>query len=118
VSVPLKPPGELQKSGREMWAAVHQRLDLDRHEQQVLLEACRVADRLDALAAAIRKHGVLLPNGDAVGALVEARQQQITLARLIASLRLPEDLNEPTRRPQRRGAARGTYRLVQGDQAS
>jgi hypothetical protein len=76
-----------------------------------LLEACRTVDRLDLRDVVIRKRPVL-PDGRVAPALVEARQQQLVLARLIASLRLPEDLNEP-QRPQRRGASRGVYRLWQ-----
>jgi hypothetical protein len=39
--------------------------------------------------------------------LVEARQQQTALSRLVASVRrLPDDAGK---RPQRRGSARGTY---------
>jgi hypothetical protein len=39
--------------------------------------------------------------------LTESRQQSLTLARLLASLRLPS--GEEEGRPQRRGAVRGTY---------
>jgi hypothetical protein len=50
---PQQPPKELRTSGREVWSAVVQHIDLDRHETHLLLEACRTADRLDALAADI-----------------------------------------------------------------
>jgi len=39
--------------------------------------------------------------------LTESRQQSLTLARLLASLRLPS--GEEEGRPQHRGAVRGTY---------
>lgn len=104
----LMPKG-LRKSGRALWAAVNEHLDLDRHEAQLLLEACRLADRLDLLDGVLRKNGLVLADGAMNPALGEARAQQITLTRLIASLRLPADLAEPDRRPQRRGAARGVY---------
>jgi hypothetical protein len=110
--VPERAPKELRRSGREVWNAVVQHLDLDRHEVQLLLEACRTADRLDALAADIAERGTVLPDGGLHPALKETREQQIVLTRLVASLRLPEDLKQPNlRRPQRRGSARGVYSL-------
>ena len=95
-------------NGKALWHAVTEHLDLDQHEIALLGEACRVRDRLDRLDAAIRKDGELLPDRRPHPALAESRQQAITLTRLIASLRLPEDL-ETGQRPQRRGAARGIY---------
>jgi hypothetical protein len=99
----------LRKSGKAIWAAIVASLGLDPQEEHLLLEACRVADRLDGLDAVLRREGLTLPDSRPHPALVESRQQEITLTRLIASLRLPEDLAEPDRRPQRRGAARISY---------
>jgi len=116
LSEPQRPPKELRRSGREVWNAILQHLDLDRHEVQLLLEACRTADRLDALAADITERGTVLSDGHLHPSLKEAREQQIVLTRLVASLRLPEDLKRPdARRPQRRGAARGVYQIVRGE---
>jgi len=74
----------------------------------LLIEACRTADQLDLLDQAIAVDRMLV-DGKAHPALVEARQQRTTLTRLLASMRLPEDLQRPETRPQRRGAARGSY---------
>jgi hypothetical protein len=116
VTEPQHPPRELRRSGGEVWNAIVQHLDLDRHEIALLLEACRTADRLDDLAGDIRKRGTVLPDGRLHPALKETREQQVVLTRLVASLRLPEDLKNPeSRRPQRRGSARGVYRLVRGE---
>jgi len=42
--------------------------------------------------------------------MVEARQQSITLARLLAALRMPSgEQGDLLPRPQRRGAPRGAY---------
>ena len=103
-------PRGLKRSGRRLWREVTARLALDEHERSLFLQACRTADLLDALHTEVERDGVML-EGKAHPALVEARQQRITLTRLIASLRLPEDLEAPddVRRPQRRGAARGAY---------
>jgi len=103
-------PAGLAATGRRLWESVMADYELDCHEELLLLEACRCTDRLDALAAAV-SGTVLTTNGRgepvAHPALVEARQQSLTLARLLASLRLPTD--DVAGRPQRRGAARAPY---------
>lgn len=100
-------PGTLGPSGARLWDAITDVQELDAHEETLLLEACRVADRLDGLHGALTDGGLLV-DGKPHPALVEARQQQVVLARLVASLRLPDDLLAGSR-PQRRGAARGAY---------
>jgi len=63
------------------------------------------------LDAIVRREGVIVssPQGEkAHPALVEARQQRVVLARLLASLRIPIDEEG---RAQRRGGARGVYGL-------
>lgn len=105
----VMPPKGLRKGGQVLWLKVTEHLDLDHQEEAILLEAARTVDRLDALDRQIRRRGTVLPDGRPSPLLAEARQQQITFARLIASLRLPEDLTEPDKRPQRRGAIRGIY---------
>jgi len=85
-------------------------LDLEPHEIALLVEACRVLDRLEALHEIIARLGYLLPDGRIVPAVTEVRLQGVTFARLISSLRLPDDFAaEHLDRGQRRGAARGTY---------
>lgn len=105
-------PDDLAKSGRRLWEDVVRDYDLDVHEQLLLTEACRVADRLDRLADEAAKNPVTSLNvkGDLIAhpAMVEARQQAIVLSRLLASLRLPSGETDATR-PQRRGGARGAY---------
>lgn len=105
------PPKGLASAGRELWREVQGSYELERHEALLLREACRCADRLDRLAAEAAAGSVTVTNhrGDQVAhpAMVEARQQAITLSRLLASLRLPS--GEESGRPQRRGAARGAY---------
>jgi hypothetical protein len=107
-----KPPAGLRSRGRSFWRAVLQQLEFETHELVLLGECCRTLDRLDALDAAVRASGALLPDGRIAPALVEARQQQLALARLIASLRLPDEYSaEILARGQRRGGARGAYHL-------
>lgn len=110
MTAPATPRG-LNRSGRELWRWAQQEFEFDVHERLLLLEACRCADRLDRLAEESASSTVTVINkrGDEVAhpAMVEARQQAIVLSRLVASLRLPSGESEG--RPQRRGAARGSY---------
>jgi hypothetical protein len=105
----------LGAAGGALYDSVADRFELDRHEHQLLLEASRTTDQLAELDAAVRRDGVLIetPQGQrAHPALVEARGQRITLARLLAQLRLPQGEEGDTQasaRPQRRSGARGTY---------
>ena len=104
---PTAPKGS-SANARKLWEQVTERFDLDEHESGILREACRTVTDLDALADVIARDGVIDADGRVHPALVEARQQRITLTRLVASLRLPEDFSLDSR-PQRRGAARGVY---------
>ena len=108
----MKTPEGLDKRGRQLWLAVMADLELEPHETLLLEEACRVADRLEQLHLAIRATGMTMPDGRVNPALIEVRLQGVTLARLVASLRLPDEYRaEMLDRGQRRGALRGTYRL-------
>ncbi|GAA2185031.1 hypothetical protein GCM10009785_35170 [Brooklawnia cerclae] len=106
-------PAGLGTSGKKLWHSIADQFEIEEHEALLLVEACRVADRLDALAAAQRDAPLTVTSakGDEVASpyLVEARQQAIVLSRLIASLRLPTGDEGEEKRPQRRGAARGAY---------
>jgi hypothetical protein len=86
--------------------------DLERHEELLLIEACRTVDLLDRLAATVAADGHMV-DAKVHPAAVEMRQQRIALARLLAALRLPAgedgDLQAGARRPQRRVGARGVY---------
>ena len=112
--VPKAPP-ETRAPGRRLWESVVVDFSLDEHERVLLTEAVRTVDLLDLLDAAVRRDGPLLegPQGTrAHPAAVEARQQRIALARLLAALRLPSgDVGDAkvTARPQHRSGARGVY---------
>lgn len=106
-------PAGLGIAGRQLWASVMGDYDVEEHERLLLLEACRIADRLDRLAQESADEPLTTHNfkGDEVAnpKLIEARQQGIVFARLLAALRLPAgDEDDPTR-PQRRGGVRGVY---------
>jgi len=112
------PPTGTRAGGRRLWESVAGLYDLDEHESALLTEAVRTVDALDALDAKVRREGVIVtgPQGDrAHPALVEARQQRITLARLLAALRVPQGAEgdeQASARPQRRGGARGVYGIT------
>lgn len=110
-----KVPTGLRAAGKRLWASVVDVYDLDEHELALLVEAVRTVDVLAELDAAVRRDGPLVesPQGQkAHPAAVEARQQRIALARLLAALRLPSGEagdHQASARPQRRVGARGVY---------
>jgi hypothetical protein len=107
-----EPPGGLAASGRRLWQPITTDFELDVHEQLVLAQACRTADLLDRLAEDLRTAPRTITNarGDLIShpSLNEHRQQSLTMARLLAALRLPQGDEDDATRPQRRGI-RGVY---------
>src|SRR5687768_6640291 len=107
-------PKGVGSNARALWRSVTGTFTLDPNEVALLREVVRIVDRLETLEEEIAREGVMVdggPKGPASvpnPALVEARQQQIVLGRLMTTLRLPEDWTSGVR-PQRRGAARGPY---------
>lgn len=95
--VPTAPRG-IGRRGRAFWRDLHAEFEFDAADTQVLVEACRTLDRLEALDGVISDEGVT-----AVGsmgqpvvhpAVSEARQLQVTLTRLVAALDLPPSEEE------------------------
>jgi hypothetical protein len=77
-----------------LWRATLSEFELAQHELAILLEACRTVDLLDMLQAEIEELGPVSPWDAGVRAnpaAVEARQHRITLARLLAALRVPDE---------------------------
>jgi len=109
----VKVPDGLEASGRELWLSIVGPYEPETHERLLLLQACRCADRLDRLAVEEVAGPITVAGrqGDPIAnpALVEARQQSLAFARMLASLRLPS--GEEDERPQRRGSARRPYAL-------
>ena len=108
-------PSGLGASARRLWREVVDTFELMPHELAVLREVVRVVDRLEQLERSIAEDGAVV-DGKPHPALVEARQQQVILGRLLVTLRLPEDWQDAASRPQRRGSSRGSYgpRPVEG----
>lgn len=110
-----KPPAGTRTGGARLWRAVLADYELDEHELALLREAVRCVDLCDELDACVKRDGAVIdsPQGlKAHPAAVEARQQRITLARLIAALRVPlgdEGERSGNARPQKRAGVRGVY---------
>ena len=120
------PPAGLADAGAAFWAAVCADYELAPHELVLLEQAARTVDLLHRLEAAAQAGPLVDDAGRIHPAIVEARQCRGLLARLVASLRIPELPDDDDQadgdagpRPQRRGAARGAYglRAVDGGQS-
>lgn len=104
------PPGDLDtENARSLWGEVLDAFELFPNEVALLRQVVRVVDRLEVLAAWLGEHGHLDEDGKPHPALIESRQQEVILGRLLTTLRLPEDWTDEQSRPQRRGSARGPY---------
>lgn len=108
------PPEGLRAPGQRLWDSILDVYDLDEHEQALLVETVRTVDLLDLLEQELVADGPIIssPQGlKAHPAAVEARQQRIALARLLAVLRLPngEAGDNQSGSRQRRNGARGVY---------
>ena len=55
-------PGDLGSNGMRLWRSVADEYALDVHEELLLLQACRTADRLDALAAEVAANPLTVTN--------------------------------------------------------
>ena len=104
-------PVGLSEAGKRLWCALSDEFELSPHELELLREAASTADQIAALQALVEADGLMMtsPQGQKVHpAAVEARQQRIVLARLLAALRIPAE--EDDERGSVRGAPRGVYR--------
>ncbi len=115
----VRAPSGLKAGGRRLWRSVADEYELEEHERAVLLEACRTVDACAALQETLEADGVMNASPQGVRAhpaLVELRQQRLTLARLTAALRIPleDDEEAAPRLPQRRvGVRRPSLRVAQ-----
>jgi len=102
-------------AGRRLWASLVALYELEEHERALLVEAERTLNLLADLDVAVRAGGAVVdsPQGmKAHPAAVEARQQRVAFAPLLAALRLPaggEGDRQANARPARKDAVRGVY---------
>jgi len=92
----MKPPNDLppRGRGRRFWIATHKLFELSGPELEILAEAARTLDELDALRDSVTAEGVTtLGSRDQVvvnPALSEMRQARAELRRLLEMLSLPD----------------------------
>ena len=90
----VRAPAGLRRSGRGLWHAVTGEHELSERERQLLRQAALTADLIDDLSARLAQGDLMstTSQGPRVNPLVvELRQQRITLARLLAALRITDD---------------------------
>lgn len=89
-----KMPDGLQQRGAGFWRRTVKEYDLSDSEIQILAEACRTLDNLDALAGALVEDGPTIKGsmGQTIvhPALGEARGQRQVLHKLLSALALPD----------------------------
>jgi hypothetical protein len=98
-------PKGLKSAGSRLWRTVSNEFELEQHEMAVLLQACRISDTLDRLQASIDDGEVIVssPQGTRANpAVVEFRQQALTLAKCMAALRIPVETDDQRDRAQTR----------------
>lgn len=119
------PPAGLADAGRELWAAIFRQLppvpdgeepwELSEREEAMLMLACRQADDLALLEAAIERDGAMTVGSKLQPvvnpAIAEARQARIAISRLLGSLQLFEGGTKPQTTASQRGqhAARARW---------
>ena len=107
-------PRGLKTAGKRVWKAVTEKYELGADELELLLEACRTADDLDAIAKALVNatatvtgaRGNVVPHP----LFAEARASRLVLAKLLDQLKLPAEDAQPeswtTRRAREAAEAR------------
>ncbi|WP_198416513.1 terminase [Cryobacterium lyxosi] len=88
----LAVPRGLNSSGRKLWDVATTEFDWAHHELAMLEEGCRTRDRIVQLDAAVATEGLMIESSQGSRlhpAIAEARQQRLTLARLLVSLGIP-----------------------------
>ena len=102
-------PKGLGNAGKKLWTSITDEFELAEHELAQLEEASRVRDTIVRLRAAVDEDGTMIASSQGSRlhpAIAEIRQQQLALARLLATLGVPglEDDNLPPAR-----GVRGVY---------
>lgn len=105
-------PRGLKAPGTKLWAATVSDFELAEHELAQLEEACRVRDTIAKLRAAVEEDGTMIASSQGSRlhpGIAEIRQQQLALARLLATLNVP-GLEDDALPPAR--GVRGVYGLT------
>ena len=120
---PKPPKGLLPSTGAALWRDVVALYDLRVDELVVLERACRATDRIAAMET---ERGERVTTAGSMGQLVlhplvkEIRETEAQIARLLASLKLPDDgsgTGEQPRSTQARAAAQSRWAAAHGASA-
>ena len=85
-------PNGLGKPGLKLWKSVTYEFDLAEHEAAQLEEAARVRDTIAALREVVDRDGLMISSSQGSRlhpGVAEIRQQQLALARILATLDVP-----------------------------
>lgn len=98
-------PRGLGDQGKRLWRAVVEEYALSESDAAQLEQCCRVRDRIDQLQQLVVSDGPMIPSSQGQRlhpAIVEVRQQQLALARLLATLGVDDEEDDlPPARPVR-----------------
>lgn len=94
----LAVPQGLGPRGAAFWTDVTGTWEVDRDERELLAEACRSLDQLDALQAALDSDGVMVTGSTGQlrvhPAIAQINATRATLGRLLAQIGLPDEQDE------------------------
>lgn len=102
-------PAGLSLPGKRLWKAVTAEFELAEHELAQLAEACHVRDTIHTLRTQVAEDGTMIGSSQGMRlhpGIAETRQQQLALARLLATLAVPGLAEDQL--PSSRGV-RGVY---------
>lgn len=95
---------DLGSRGSAFWDAVQAEFEFDERESELLLEACRTMDAIDALVVAVAENGTMIEGSKGQPtlnpAIPELRQQQAALGRLLGQLDLDDEDADVLRKAQ------------------
>ena len=102
-NVTSPPPEALREAGKALWTEVLGELGegwaLDARELHLLQRACRCADELEDLERAVDQDGVVVRGSrgqaSAHPGLAESRQLRLVQLRLLGSIELPDEDDQP-----------------------
>jgi hypothetical protein len=91
----VRAPSGLNARGKGFWTQITEDFDLDSAELEVLKEACRTLDEIEALKAAAVELGPMVKGSAGQWtvnpALTEVRQARAAFERMVKVLNLPSD---------------------------
>lgn len=123
-----RPPKGLGARGRAFWRGVVAEFELEAGHLEVLREVCRLLDRQNTLAAAVRRDGEVVEGSTGQPrlhpALAESRQTALAIGRLLGELGLDrsDEADRPesstTRKARRAAEARWGVRRIDARRSS